>query len=85
MFQKMGFEEVSRSEVFGEVTLAVASDHEAFVHFLKDHVVQYSLSDHCTGCTNLAGLGCIGQRDVKKETTDPPPRFFTRIPLTIIE
>ena len=45
MFKKFGFEEASRSDYFGEVTMAV-SDHE-IVRFLKDHDVQYSTSDHC--------------------------------------
>lgn len=46
MFHKFGFREMSRSEVFNEVTLAATSDDEAFVRYMKDHLVQYSLSQH---------------------------------------
>lgn len=46
MFQKIGFGEISRSEVFGEVTLAATDDDEAFVRYMKDHVGQYNVSDH---------------------------------------
>jgi L-amino acid N-acyltransferase YncA len=46
MFQKLGFREISRSEVFNEVTLAATSNDEAFVRYMKDHLVQYSISHH---------------------------------------
>ena len=47
MFQKLGFHEISRSEVFDEVTLAATSaNDESFVRYMKDHVVQYNVSHH---------------------------------------
>jgi L-amino acid N-acyltransferase YncA len=46
MFQKLGFREISRSEVFDEVTLAATSDDEAFVRYMKDRVGQYKVSHH---------------------------------------
>ncbi|XP_057377473.1 alpha/beta-tubulin-N-acetyltransferase 9-like [Daphnia carinata] len=46
MFQKIGFREISRSEIFGEVTMAVFSDDDAFVRYLKDHIGQYNVSNH---------------------------------------
>lgn len=46
MFQKMGFEEISRSTVFNEVTLAVASAQEGLMRYLNDNVIQYNLSNY---------------------------------------
>lgn len=42
MFQRMGFQETSRSEVFSEITLAVTRDHEPFINYLRDHASEYT-------------------------------------------